>query len=325
VLDAQRRASKGDGPGDAAGTGAVHPSRLASLAPQDDGLVARAMTAAPALATEEVPFTADLAAIRALATVLPGALPTALNGIRIAASIRPRKLVIAGGDETPVRMPRTAFQLVYPDATVMIDAGMDRATHESFGADEPYDDAAFATLRRALDAARLIVLTHFHADHVAGVVTAPNFAALAAKTIVSESTLDAMLLTPHRPHLRLTSEMAAHLITLDYPQYYPVAPGVVLVQAPGHSVDHQMVYIRLQSGREILHSVDVAWNMANIHEVRGKAAPWVKEDVPRVMGQLRWLKEVDQTEPNVTLLVTHDDECFESAVKSGTIGASLVI
>jgi glyoxylase-like metal-dependent hydrolase (beta-lactamase superfamily II) len=281
--------------------------------------------AAFAQAVAEKPFAADLAAIRALATALPGPLPSAVNGIRVAASIRPRKFVIAGGDDTPVTMPRTAFQIVYPDSTVMIDAGLDRATHESFGADEPYDDDAFAKLRLALDAARLIVFTHFHADHVAGVLTAPNFEALAAKTIVSASTLDAMLLTPHRPHLRLASDAATRFITLDYPQYYPVASGVVLIQAPGHSLDHQMVYIRLQNGREILHSVDVAWNLANISAVQGKAAPWVKEDVPAVLGQLRWLNRIDESEPNVTILVTHDQDCFEAAVRSGSLGADLVM
>src|SRR6266567_7827819 len=100
----------------------------------------------------EVPFAADLSRIRHLARVLPGPLPVAVNGIRVAASIRPRKFVIQGGDETPVTMPRTAFQLVYPDCTVMIDSGMDQATHDSFSPDkpEPYYPEAFAKLEQAL-------------------------------------------------------------------------------------------------------------------------------------------------------------------------------
>ena len=53
-------------------------------------------------------FRPDLAAIRAMSTVLPGALALAVNGVRVAASIRPRKFVIEGGDDTPVTMPRTA-------------------------------------------------------------------------------------------------------------------------------------------------------------------------------------------------------------------------
>src|SRR5712691_6074981 len=125
-----------------------------------------------------------------MSTVLPGALPLAVNGVRVAASIRPRKFVIAGGDETPVTMPRTAFQVVYPDCTVMIDSGLDKATHDSFSPDkpEPYFPEAFAKLQRALDKARLVVLTHFHADHVAGVLCGPNFLQLAQKTVITDET-----------------------------------------------------------------------------------------------------------------------------------------
>jgi len=277
--------------------------------------------------TSEKPFAADLSVMRAMSTVLPGALPLAVNGVRVAASIRPRKFVIAGGDDAAVTMPRTAFQVVYPDCTVMIDSGLDKATHDSFSPDkpEPYYAGEFAKLARALDAARAIVLTHHHADHVAGVVTAPNFAALASKTIITMDVADCLMNTPHRPHLKLTQQAIGRFIVLDYPQHYPVAPGIVLVRSPGHSTDSQMVYIRLQSGREILHSVDSAWVMDNIREIKGKAAPWVKEDVPSVMGQLRWLKNVAETEKNVTILVTHDDELFERLTQSGAVGAELAI
>jgi glyoxylase-like metal-dependent hydrolase (beta-lactamase superfamily II) len=272
-------------------------------------------------------FRPDLAAIRAMSAVLPGALPLAVNGVRVAASIRPRKFVIEGGDDTPVTMPRTAFQIVYPDCSVMIDSGLDEATHASFSPDkpEPYFAEQFAKLQRALARARLIVLTHHHADHVAGVLCAPNFSELAGKTIITMGVADCMINTPHRPHLKLAPQALERFIVLDYPQYYPVAPGVVLIQSPGHSPDSQMVFIRLQSGREILHSVDSAWIMDNIMEVKGKAAPWVKEDVPQVMAQLRWLKAVVETEKNITILVTHDDELFDRQTRNGTIGRELAI
>lgn len=272
-------------------------------------------------------FRPDLAAIRAMSAVLPGALPLAVNGVRVAASIRPRKFVIEGGDDTPVTMPRTAFQIVYPDCSVMIDSGLDEATHASFSPDkpEPYFAEQFAKLQCALASARLIVLTHHHADHVAGVLCAPNFSELAGKTIITMGVADCMINTPHRPHLKLAPQALERFIVLDYPQYYPVAPGVVLIQSPGHSPDSQMVFIRLQSGREILHSVDSAWIMDNIMEVKGKAAPWVKEDVPQVMAQLRWLKAVVETEKNITILVTHDDELFDRQTRNGTIGRELAI
>lgn len=274
-----------------------------------------------------VTFAADLAVIRRMASVLPGPLPRAVNGVRVAASIRPRRFVIEGGDDTPVLMPRTAFQVVYPDATVMIDAGLDQATHDSFAPDgrsEPYFPEAFAQLRRALDDARLVVLTHFHADHVGGLVTAPNAAELARKTIATTETARLMVETPHRPHLKLTPEQAAHFILLDYPQYYPVAPGLVLIKAPGHSPDHQMVFIRLADGREFLHSVDAAWVLDNVSAVKGKAAPWVKEDVPNVLAQLAWLNALRRAEPDLRVLVTHDEGLFNELIAAGEVGAELV-
>jgi glyoxylase-like metal-dependent hydrolase (beta-lactamase superfamily II) len=169
------------------------------------------------------------------------------------------------------------------------------------------------------------VLTHHHADHVAGVLCAPNFSELAGKTVITMDVADCLMNTPHRPHLKLAPPALERFIVLDYPQYYPVAPGVVLIRSPGHSPDSQMVFIRLQSGREILHSVDSAWIMDNITQSKGKAAPWVKEDVPAVMAQLRWLNSIAATEQNITILVTHDDELFERLTRNGSIGGELAI
>jgi glyoxylase-like metal-dependent hydrolase (beta-lactamase superfamily II) len=146
-------------------------------------------------------FQPDLTTIRFMSRALPGLLPTRVNGVCVADSIRLRKFVIAGGDDTPVTMPRTAFQVVYPDRTVMIDSGLDKATHDSFSPErpEPYDADAFAKLQRALAQARLIALTHHHADHVAGVLCAEDFGALARKTVITMDVADCMMNTPHRP------------------------------------------------------------------------------------------------------------------------------
>ncbi len=276
----------------------------------------------------EVPFAADLSAIRRLAGLLPGAWPVAVNVARVAASVRPNRFVIEGGDDTPITMPRTAFQVVYPDATLMIDSGLDRETHDSFSTPdkrEPYFPEAFAKVQKALDDARMIVLTHFHADHVAGVTQAKNFDDLARRTLITVETARCLLNTPHRPHLAMMAEQINQFIIFDYGDYYPIAPGIVLIKAAGHSTDHQMIYIALQSGREILHSVDVGWVLENIRQIKGKAAPWVREDVPAVIGQLRWLNNLHRNEKNVTMLVTHDDALFTRLTESGAVGGELVL
>jgi glyoxylase-like metal-dependent hydrolase (beta-lactamase superfamily II) len=272
------------------------------------------------------PFSADLTVIRALAAMVPGPRPCAINGVKVAASVRPRRVVVEGGDETPVVMPRTAFQIVYPHGTIMLDAGLDEETHASFGKgeDEPYYPDSFARLRQALAHADAIVLTHYHADHVAGVVRSPDFAALARKTMVTRQTLRLMVEAPHRPELRVDRDAAALFVTMDYDRYLPIAPGVVLIKSPGHSPDSQMVYIALQSGREFLHSVDTAWTMDNIIQLKGKAAPWVKEDAAAVLGQLAWLKALHTAEPELTILITHDDTVFNAVTRNGIVGETLL-
>lgn len=274
----------------------------------------------------EIQF-ADLSRIRAIEAVLPGKRPVELNVANVAASVRPNRFVIEGGDDTPTVMPRTAYQVVYDDGTVMLDSGLDKFTHDSFsnGTEEPYFMEAFVRLGSALEQARLIIFTHYHADHVAGVLTNENFDQLASKTIVTKETADYLVSHPHRPHLQLSAEQASIFVELDYQDYYPVAPGIVLIKSPGHSPDSQMVYIRLHSGQEFLHAVDSAWNMQNIIQVRGKAAPWVKEDQNAILTQLKWLNSLLTTDPDVTILVTHDETRLNEVTEDGRVGSELKI
>ena len=157
------------------------------------------------------------------------------------------------------------------------------------------------------------------------IVTADDFDALARKTIATAETLSLMMNQPHRPHLKLPERRAEQFICLSYGRYYPVAPGMVLIKAPGHSPDMQMIYLRLQSGREYLHSIDAAWNLANIRHVKGKAAPWVKADVPAVISQLRWLNRLMTDEPDLHILVTHDGELLDLMIERGAVGGSLKV
>src|SRR5262249_60692889 len=97
-----------------------------------------------------------------------------------------------------------ALQMAYSDGREMVDSGWAEAPPASSSRTnpEPYFAEQFAKLQRALAKARLIVLTHHHADHVAGVLCAPNFSELAAKTIITRGVADCLMNTPHRPHLK---------------------------------------------------------------------------------------------------------------------------
>ena len=47
--------------------------------------------------------------------------------------------------------------------------------------------------------------------------------------------------------------------------------------------------------------------------------------MPAIMAQLAWLKALHDTEPDLTILVTHDDTRFEALTKSRMIGAELAL
>jgi glyoxylase-like metal-dependent hydrolase (beta-lactamase superfamily II) len=276
---------------------------------------------------KEIPYHLNIEAVRSQAGLLPGPGPKAINATSVAASIRPRKFIVTGGDETPTAMPRTAYQLVYADGTVMLDTGLDLETHESFGKGdpEPYYPENYEILQRALDQARLIFISHYHGDHVGGLIKSPNFVDLARKTIVTTETARLLVEQPHRPHLQLSAEQIQNFIIMDYPVHYPVAPGVVAIKAPGHSPDHQMAYIRMADGAEFLHSFDVAWNRDNIDLIKGRAAPWLIEDEPAILGQLRWLNGLQKSHPEISHLITHDEHLLEEFAQTGEVGVNLVV
>jgi glyoxylase-like metal-dependent hydrolase (beta-lactamase superfamily II) len=268
-------------------------------------------------------WTVSLPDIRAAARMIPGVLPLRLNAIKFAESRRTKNFSVKGAPPEPSVQARTAFQVVYDGATVMVDAGMSRQIHSFFGrgAEEPYDASAFARLERALDAARLIVVTHEHGDHVAGVVTGPNAATLATRTLITRAQVHALATKPQMPALLLTEEQARRYLVVDYDTYLPVAPGVVLIKAAGHTPGSQMVYVALASGREFLLIGDTAWHMDGVRTVSGKDAPWVTEDQPAVMAQLAWLNSLSRTDPSVVIVASHDDEQLTELMKTSVIGS----
>jgi len=271
-----------------------------------------------------VRFNPDLERLRFLAGRIPGALPTAINIVKVAETIRTRNLAIEGEPATRHVMARTAHQIVYPEGTVFIDSGLDHETHLTFGkGPDPYFDDVYSALQDALLRARLIIISHYHGDHVAGVLRSPHFDRLAPRTLVTAETARLLIDSPHKPTLVTSAEKVGRFTIVEYQAVMPVAPGLVLIKAPGHTPDSQMAFITLADGREFVHSVDSAWHMDNIRLQKQKAAPWVKEDREALADHLRWLRRIDEEEPNVTVLVSHDDDQLAELTRDGALGSTL--
>lgn len=268
---------------------------------------------------------ADLAEARRVARLLPGRKPLRINVLKFAESRRPKNFSVKGAPAEPSVQARTVFQVVYADGTVMVDAGMNQQIHRFFGrgSDEPYDAEAARQVESALDRARLIIVTHEHGDHVGGVIASARAAGLASKTILTRVQLQTLMTAPQMPEIRLTTDAARRYMAVDYDAYYPVAPGMALIKAAGHTPGSQMVLVSLESGRDVLLIGDSAWHMDSVRQMVGKDAPWIVEDQPAVLDQLRWLNGLARTEANLTIVASHDEEERRRLIDAGVLGGRL--
>jgi glyoxylase-like metal-dependent hydrolase (beta-lactamase superfamily II) len=276
------------------------------------------------------PYAADLLThIRAAAKAIPGPLPTRINFIKIAESHRPLSDIIVGGSQQDYVSARTAFQVVFPGGWVMIDSGMDEAVHKffGFGRVEPYWADRNAILQQALTAAKLIVITHEHGDHVAGVIRTDAREEIATKTLLTRAQVQTLAAYPQMPEIRLTPEMARSYIVIDYESYLPVAPGIVLIKAPGHTPGHQMVYVRLASEREYLFIGDVGWTLDNVKQLKLRPEATMRrigESAPALMFELTWIKEVMDRE-GLIVIPSHDDILLKDLTAKQLIGGELAL
>ncbi len=290
------------------------------------GVLLLGMSAAAPGQTQQKTATvaASMDELRQAARLIPGRRPLRINVVKFAESRRTKNFSVKGAPAEPSVQARTAYQVVYPDGTVMIDSGMDQQVHKFFGrgVEEPYDFEAAKQVEKAVRAAKLIVMTHEHGDHVAGVIRGPFVDEIAPKTVLTKAQVETLLTNPQMPEIKLTPEMAKRYIVMDYERYYPFAPGMALMKAAGHTPGSQMIYVTLEAGGEYLFVGDSAWHMDNIRLMKVKDAPWIKEDEDALMAQLTWLNGLEKSEKNLHIVVSHDDEQRKQYIAAGLLGGT---
>jgi len=271
------------------------------------------------------PWSADIREIRHTAALIPGRKPSRINVLKFAESHRTKNFSVKGEPATPSVQARTVFQVVYPDGFVMVDAGMDEPMHKQIGrgAEEPYFPEQAQQVDKALRGARAIVFTHEHGDHVTGVIRTPYLSELAPKTILTRAQVRTLETTPQFPDLRITEEQAQRYHVIDYEHYMAFAPGWTLIKAAGHTPGSQMMFIALDSGREYLLIGDAAWHMDSVRKVTGKDAPWIVEDASAVSDQLKWLNTLSNTEKNLVIVASHDDDEHRELIARKLLGGKL--
>ncbi|RYE11383.1 MAG: MBL fold metallo-hydrolase [Hyphomicrobiales bacterium] len=260
----------------------------------------------------------DLEAVRAKAEELPGGKASAIEVETIARFSFPAVAAVGGDGWEGKPLGVFSYQIVLPTDTIVVDTAFpaDLVT----GIDADIDAAAYARMDQAMADATQIVVTHEHADHIGGIVANDDPARL-------------------QKALRLTSEQVASLpsyglalptalsdyMPLDYADMIALAPGVVLVRAPGHTPGSQLVYVKREDGRELLFIGDIGWTERNIETGKGRprlvSQFILNEDRDAVFAELAWLKALHEAEPDLAIVPGHDLEAVDALVASGALRA----
>lgn len=269
-------------------------------------LTAIMATLSASLTGQTNPYTESLIPkVRALATAVPGELPTTLHFITYADWHGPASYALERAPAESVDVTFPVFQVRYRRGWIVVDVGSDR---EVAGPEVTYSQERYNQVQRALRLASLILVTHEHHDHVGGVIRSPFLSEVVPKTLLNRAQVRTLLERPNVPAIRLDSTTAAGYLTVDFDLLMPVAPGVVLIRAPGHTPGSQMVYIRLSSGTELILVGDIAWLMRGIQDPQQKpdsTSRGLGEDRAKIQKQLEWLNTLAATS-KIAILPSHD-------------------
>ena len=263
-------------------------------------------------------YALDIERVRAALATVPGDKPGSIEVEQVGVFTFPATGVVAGDGWNGVPLPVFCYRLIYPDSTIIVDTGLTQSMGGSLLTS--FDAAAFGRVEAAMSTAAQIVITHEHMDHIGGLTAHSDLKAVLPGTRLTREQLS-------EPERSLPAKFPEHALDgyqpLVYDQYQAIAPGVVLIKAPGHTPGSQIVYVQTASGAELLLIGDVAWHFRNIELQRERARLmtmlFIKEDRKAVFGELVALKRLHEAQPAIHIVPGHDGPVVDSLVAAGVL------
>ncbi len=236
--------------------------------------------------------------------------------------------VQGGGASKDFARTRASFQLNGPAGSVIIDSTMDKeiAAKAQRGDGATFDEAAYGRVISAMGVAAHVAVTHEHIDHIGGVLRFPSPERLAERLVLTKQQFEGL---EHSKGIAIPPAYAA-MAHLDLTAPTRIAPGVVMIPAPGHSPGSAMFYVRLADGHEVLFLGDVAWAISNVRTpaMRPRFVEqffMAPENRAEVGDEIRALYDLSKAEPGLVMIPAHDDAYIGELITSGLIKPQFVI
>lgn len=263
---------------------------------------------------------------RSLAGSMQGDLPISIQLLEVGSDRAPSFAAQAGRFSAPVEMSYNALKLNFPSSHIIVGGAVDRLTAEGMTTTPEhwvFSDEAYVDLTETMLAADQVLMTHEHLDHIMAIARHPSADVLAPKLVLNAPQIEAL---PKFANARGLSPALKTLSPRLSGDLQAVAPGVVVIPAPGHTPGSQMIFVTLQDGSELLLIGDIVWNMGSIdhQKIRPVLTQYLVfrpdfEDRSAIKAQVRALGDLRKSEPGLTILPSHDRAWLKAKAEEGKI------